>query len=94
MWVVKLLQKYICLKCHAFACKKSLKSSVPVTENHPGWKECTKIAFCFKCNKEEQATDYSINIFIHCASGGFHKYRKIYSPKFGQKVSIKREKLI
>ena len=91
MWVLKLLQKYICLKRDAFACKKSLKCSVPASENHPGWKKRTKFALCFKCNNEEQATDYSIKIIIHCASGGFHKYRKIWSPKFGQKANVKRD---
>ena len=30
---------------------------------------------------------------IHCASRGFHKYRKIWPPKFGQKLNIKRDKI-
>ena len=30
---------------------------------------------------------------IDCASRGFHEYRKIWSPKYGQKLTIKRDKL-
>ena len=106
------ITKYVCLKCDAFACNRSLKCSVPASENYPGWKECTKVALCFKCDKEEHTTDYqqqdsseekeneevagtsdNVELVIHCASSGFHEYRKIWSPKFGQKLNIKRDKI-
>ena len=48
----------VCLKCDAFACNRSLKCSVPASETYPGWREYTKVALCFKCDKEEHATDY------------------------------------
>ena len=50
--------KYVSLKCDEFACNRSLKYLVPTSENYPGWKECTKVALCFKCNKKEHITDY------------------------------------
>ena len=34
-----------------------------------------------------------VELVIHCASRGFHDYRKIWSPKFEQKVNIKRDKI-
>ena len=46
------------LTCDASACNRSLKCSVPASKNHHGWNECTKIAECFTCDKEEHATDY------------------------------------
>ena len=68
---------------------------------------------CFKCDKEERATDYQqqdpseekeneevagtsddVELVIHCASRGFHEYRKMWLPKFGQKLNIKRDKII
>ena len=55
------ITKCVCLKCDAFACNRSLKCSVPASEIYPGWK---KVALCFKCDKEEQATDNN-NIFIY-----------------------------
>ena len=101
-----------CLKCDAFASNKSLKCSVPASENYSGWKKCTKVALCFKCDKEEHATDYQqedssegkenkevvgtsddVELVIRCTSRGFHKYQKIWSPKFGQKLNIKRDKI-
>ena len=39
-------------------CNRSLKYSVPAPEDYASWKECTNVALCFKCNKEEHATDY------------------------------------
>ena len=56
--VCESITKYVCLKCDAFSCNRSLKCSVPISENYPGWMECTKVALCFKCDKEEHATDY------------------------------------
>ena len=50
--------KYVCLNCDAFVCNRSLKCSVPASENYPDWKECTKVALCFKCDKEDHVTDY------------------------------------
>ena len=50
------ITKYVCLKCDAFVCNRSLKCLVP--ENYPGWKKCTKVALCFKPDKEEHATYY------------------------------------
>ena len=47
------ITKYVCLKCDAFASNRSLECSVPTSENYPGWKECTKVALCFKCDKGE-----------------------------------------
>ena len=104
------ITKYVCLKCEAFACNRSLKCSVPASENYPDWKECTKVALCFKCDKEEHAIDYQqqdsseekengevagtsddVELVVHCALRGFHEYRKICSPKFGQKLNIKRD---
>ena len=41
------ITKHVCLKC-----------SVPASENYLGWKECKKGDLCFKCNQEQQATDY------------------------------------
>ena len=52
------ITKNSCLKCDIFACNSSLKCLVPASETYPGWKECTKVALCFKCDKEEHATDF------------------------------------
>ena len=52
------ITKYVCLKYDAFVCNRSLKCSVTPSENYPSWKECTKVAWFFKCNKEKHATDY------------------------------------
>ena len=52
------ITKNVCLKCDIFACNSSLKCLVPASETYPGWKECTKVALCFKCDKEEHATDF------------------------------------
>ena len=51
------IAKHNCWRCDAFACDRSLKCSVPASENYSGWKECAKFALCFKRNKEEHATD-------------------------------------
>ena len=106
------ITNYVCLKCNALACKRSLNCSVSASENYPGWKECTKVALCFKCNKEEHPTDYQqqdsseekeneevaelsndVELVIQCTSRGFHEYRKNWSPKSGQKLNIKRDKI-
>ena len=50
--------KYVCLKCDAFACNRNWKCSVPASKNYPGWKKCTKVPMCFKCDEEEHAADY------------------------------------
>ena len=42
------ITKYVCLKCDAFACNRSLKCPVTPSENYPGWKKCTKVALFFK----------------------------------------------
>ena len=93
----KNIKKYVCLKCDAFACIRSLKCSVPPSEKYPGWKECINLALSFKCN-EEHATDYQqqdssdekenkeagtsdVELVIHC-NLRFHEYRKIWTPKF------------
>ena len=52
------ITKYVCLRCDAFACNRSLKCSVPASKKYPGWKECPKIAFCFKYDKEEHTAVY------------------------------------
>ena len=49
------ITKYLCLKCNALVCNRSLKCSVPASENYCGWKEWTKVVLCFKCDKEEHA---------------------------------------
>ena len=49
------IAKYLCLKCNALVCNRSLKCSVPASENYCGWKEWTKVVLCFKCDKEEHA---------------------------------------
>ena len=49
------ITKYLCLKYNALAYKRSLKCSVPASENYRGWKEWTKVVLCFKCDKEEHA---------------------------------------
>ena len=51
------ITKYLCLKCNALAYKRSLKCSVPASENYLGWKEWTKVVLCFKCDKAEHAID-------------------------------------
>ena len=37
------ITKYLCLKCNALVCNRSLKCSVPASENYCGWKEWTKV---------------------------------------------------
>ena len=37
-------------------------------------------------------TSDDVELVIHCASRGFHEYPKIWSPNFGQKLNIKRDK--
>ena len=78
------ITKYVCLKHDAFDCNRSLKCSVPESENYSGSKECTKYALCFKCKKEEHAaneklteTSDDVELAIHCVSGGFDEYQKI-----------------
>ena len=105
------ITKYVCLKCDAFARNRSLKCSVSASENYPGWKECTKVTLCFKCDKEEHAADYQqqdsseekdneevvetlheVKLVVYCALRRFHEYQKT-SPKFRQKLNIKRDKI-
>ena len=50
------ITKYVFLKCDAFSSNRSLKCSS--IWNYPGWKKCTKVALCFKCDKEEHAINY------------------------------------
>ena len=52
------ITKNVCLKYDIFAWNSSLKCLVPASETYPGWKKCTKVALCFKCDKEEHTTDY------------------------------------
>ena len=51
------ITKYLCLKYNALAYKRSLKCSVPASENYRGWKEWTKVVLCFKCDKSEHAIE-------------------------------------
>ena len=98
------ITKYVCLKCDAFACNRSLKCSILASKNNIGCKECTKVALCFKCEKEEYATECqqqdlseeSIRWWwtrYSLCLRGFHEYQKIWSSKFGQKLNIKRDKI-
>ena len=82
------ITKYVCLKCDAFACNRSLKCSVPTSENYPGRKECTRVAWCFKCDKEEHATHKEMTETPDDAELVI-QYQKIWSPKFEQKLNIK-----
>ena len=41
-------------------------------------------------NEEEAGTSDDVDLVIHCAMGGFHEYRKIWSPKFGQTLNATR----
>ena len=52
------ITEYVCLKYDTFPCNRSLKYSVPASENYPGWKEYTKVVLCFKCDQEEHTTDF------------------------------------
>lgn len=69
----------LCLKCDKEE-HKSIEKQTEQTDdpNLQGFEE------------EEAGTDYKL--VIPCASRGFHEYRKIWSPKLGQKLIVKREK--
>ena len=100
--------KYVCLKYDAFACTRSLKCSGPAFESYPGWValcfKCDKEEHPTdyqqqdsseeKENEEVTGTSDDVELVIHCTSKGLHKYQKIWSSKFGQKLNIKRDKKI
>ena len=46
-----------------------------------------------KENEEVAELSNDVELVIECTSRGFHEYRKNWSPKFGQKLNIKRDKI-
>ena len=46
-----------------------------------------------KENEKVMGISNDAELVIHCASRAFHEYKKIWSPKFEQKLKIKRDKI-
>ena len=81
-------------------CNRSLKCSVPASKNYPDWKECTKVALYFRCNKEEHTTAYQQHRFIRRERKLRHgknircrlKYLNFFNKWIGGKMKIWLEK--
>lgn len=81
------ITKYLCLKCGVFACNYTVDFEFQNSTDEGVHKQDETT------DKEQQeqvmGTSDEHTLSIDCASRGFHEYRKIWSPKCGQKLTIK-----